>query len=195
MATSFPTSLDSFTNPSASDALDSVSVPHADQHANINDAVEALQAKVGVDGSAVTSSLDYQVNGLPAGLLGSDSTTSDLTLSTSDTDIVNTFVTLSTSRVLKITGYIGQLDNPSTTLNVTMRLRSDVAGSGVQYEISLTSLSSSAPSTVGLVMYVATFAAGTYNFYLAASTSTGTARANGSASRRHYVLVEDVGAP
>ena len=60
MATSFPTSLDSFTNPSASDALDSVSVPHADQHSNLNDAVEALQAKVGVDGSTVTSSLDYQ---------------------------------------------------------------------------------------------------------------------------------------
>jgi len=135
------------------------------------------------------------MNDLPAGLLGSDETGADLTLSTTDTDIVNTSVTLSTSRVLKITGYIGQLDNPSTTLNVTMRLRSDVAGSGVQYEISLTSLSSSAPSTVGLVMHVATFAAGTHNFYLAANTSTGTARANGSPSRRHYVLVEDVGAP
>ena len=61
MTTNFPSGLDSFTNPTATDAMDSVTVPHADQHANVNDAVEALQAKVGVDGSAVTSSLDYQV--------------------------------------------------------------------------------------------------------------------------------------
>lgn len=61
MTTNFPSGLDSFTNPTATDAMDSATVPHADQHANVNDAVEALQAKVGVDGSAVTSSLDYQV--------------------------------------------------------------------------------------------------------------------------------------
>jgi len=59
MATNFPTSLDSLTNPSATDTLDSP--PHDEQHADANDAIEALQAKVGVDSSAVTSSLDYKV--------------------------------------------------------------------------------------------------------------------------------------
>jgi len=59
MATNFPTSLDSLTNPAAGDSLSSPS--HSAQHSNVNDAVEALQAKVGVDGSAVTSSLDYKV--------------------------------------------------------------------------------------------------------------------------------------
>ena len=34
------------------------------QHADANDAIEALQAKVGVDGSAVTTSLDYKVANL-----------------------------------------------------------------------------------------------------------------------------------
>jgi hypothetical protein len=53
MATSFPSSLDSFTNPSASDALDSVSVPHAAQHANLNDAMEAVQAKLGVGAGTI----------------------------------------------------------------------------------------------------------------------------------------------
>lgn len=61
MATNFPTSLDSLTNPSSTDAMDSATVPHATQHADLNDAVEALQAKVGVDSSAVTTSLDYKV--------------------------------------------------------------------------------------------------------------------------------------
>jgi hypothetical protein len=59
MATNFPTSLDSLTNPTSGDTLDSPD--HAGQHADVNDAVEALQAKVGVDGSAVTTSLDYLV--------------------------------------------------------------------------------------------------------------------------------------
>ena len=59
MATNFPASLDSLTNPTSSDSLNSPS--HSAQHANVNDAVEALQAKVGVDSSAVSSSLDYKV--------------------------------------------------------------------------------------------------------------------------------------
>ena len=59
MATNFPASLDTLTNPTSSDSLSSPS--HSAQHANVNDAVEALQAKVGVDSSAVTSSLDYKV--------------------------------------------------------------------------------------------------------------------------------------
>jgi hypothetical protein len=62
MATNFPTSLDSLTNPTASDKLNSGTVPHATQHATLNDAVEALEAKVGVDGSAVTTSHDYLID-------------------------------------------------------------------------------------------------------------------------------------
>lgn len=61
MAITFPTSLDSLTNPTASDKLNSVSVPHATQHSDINDAVEALEAKVGINDSAVATSLDYIV--------------------------------------------------------------------------------------------------------------------------------------
>ena len=60
MATNFPTSLDSLTNPTATDTLDSP--PHDTQHADANDAIEALQAKVGIDGSTVTTSIDYQLN-------------------------------------------------------------------------------------------------------------------------------------
>jgi len=59
MATNFPTSLDALTNPASGDALNNPS--HSAQHANANDAIEALQAKVGVDSSAVTTSLDYKI--------------------------------------------------------------------------------------------------------------------------------------
>jgi hypothetical protein len=59
MATNFPTSLDSLTNPTSTDGLDNPS--HSAQHADANDAIEALEAKVGVNSSAVATSLDYLV--------------------------------------------------------------------------------------------------------------------------------------
>jgi hypothetical protein len=59
MPTNFPTSLDSLTNPSSGDTL--AAVDHAAQHANANDALEALEAKVGADASAVTTSHDYKL--------------------------------------------------------------------------------------------------------------------------------------
>jgi len=61
--TSFPTGLDALTNPTSSDGLNSPD--HAGQHADANDAIEALEAKVGVNSSAVVTSLDYKVtNGI-----------------------------------------------------------------------------------------------------------------------------------
>ena len=48
MATNFPSSVDSFTNPTSSDTL--ASVPHASQHADVNDAVEAIETAL-LDGA------------------------------------------------------------------------------------------------------------------------------------------------
>ena len=49
MSTSYPSSLDNFVNPTPSDSLNSGIVPHAQQHANLNDAVEAIQTVIGVN--------------------------------------------------------------------------------------------------------------------------------------------------
>jgi microcystin-dependent protein len=74
MATSFPTSLDALTNPTGSSSL--TSPDHAGQHTDANDAIEALQAKVGINSSAVTSSLDYKITtGIPSGVINMWSTT------------------------------------------------------------------------------------------------------------------------
>jgi hypothetical protein len=48
MATNFPTSLDTLTNPSATDTLDSP--PHDEQHADANDAIEAIETAL-LDGA------------------------------------------------------------------------------------------------------------------------------------------------
>ena len=49
MSTSYPGALDSFVNPTATDTLDSATVPHAAQHDNINDAMAAVQVTLGVN--------------------------------------------------------------------------------------------------------------------------------------------------
>ena len=59
--TIFPSSLDAFTNPASGDYLDSSVVPHHIQHGQVNDAIAAIEAKLGVDSSAVTTSLDYLI--------------------------------------------------------------------------------------------------------------------------------------
>ena len=62
MAITYPTTLDSLTNPTASDKQNSPAL--YTQLSDLNDIAEALQAKVGVDSSAVTSSHDYKLSGV-----------------------------------------------------------------------------------------------------------------------------------
>jgi hypothetical protein len=62
MAISFPVSLDELINPQASDSVQSPS--HSEQHADANDAIVALQEKVGVDNSTDINSLDYKIRQL-----------------------------------------------------------------------------------------------------------------------------------
>ena len=57
MAITYPTTIDSLTNPTAANTQDSPS--HSTQHSDLNDIVEALEAKVGVNSSAVAASIDY----------------------------------------------------------------------------------------------------------------------------------------
>lgn len=57
MTTAFPGAIDNFTNPVAADPLDSVTVPHATQHADINDAVEAIETQIGTTAVPVLARL------------------------------------------------------------------------------------------------------------------------------------------
>ena len=56
----FPTSLPSFSNPTASDYLNSPA--HHTPHSSVNDEVAAMAAKVGITSSAVTTSHDYKLS-------------------------------------------------------------------------------------------------------------------------------------
>jgi len=49
MPSQYPSALDNLINPTANDALNSVTVPHHLQHANANDALEAIQTVLGIN--------------------------------------------------------------------------------------------------------------------------------------------------
>ena len=57
MASTYPTSLDAFINPTSSDLLTSPS--HSQQHSDINDAVEALEAKVAIGNTVLGTYTAY----------------------------------------------------------------------------------------------------------------------------------------
>jgi hypothetical protein len=116
MATNFPTSLDSLTNPAAGDSLSSPS--HAAQHSNVNDAVEALQAKVGVDGSAVTGSLDYKVANQGLTLVKSQtigSGVSSVTVTDAFSATFNNYRVIISGVTSSISGSVPRLQLGSTT--------------------------------------------------------------------------------
>jgi len=63
MSTSYPSNLDDFLNPIGTDILDNANpaLKHATQHDDANDAIEAIEAKLGVDSSANTTTIDYKI--------------------------------------------------------------------------------------------------------------------------------------
>ncbi len=66
MSINFPSTLDSLPNPTNTDLMENatLALDHDQQHSNANDAIEALEAKVGANSSAVTTSHDYKLSGV-----------------------------------------------------------------------------------------------------------------------------------
>ena len=60
--TNYPTTLDDATSLPVEAASTALSVNHVTAHQNVQDAIEAIEAKVGVDSSAVTTSHDYKLS-------------------------------------------------------------------------------------------------------------------------------------
>lgn len=62
MATDYPNGIDNFVNPTASDTLDSATVPHATQHANANDAIEAIENELGTNPKGTYASVKARLD-------------------------------------------------------------------------------------------------------------------------------------
>jgi hypothetical protein len=64
LATNYPTSKDNLTNPAATESMEG----HAALHGNVNDAIEAIETKLGINGSNDVNSIDYKVSQLQTSL-------------------------------------------------------------------------------------------------------------------------------
>ena len=83
MATTYPTTKQSIPNPTSTDLLENATatLDHDYQHATINDTIEAIQDKLGMDSSAVTTSHDYKLSAVTGSEKALTSGTSTQTVS------------------------------------------------------------------------------------------------------------------
>ena len=140
MTTNFPTSLDALTNPTSTDSLTNPS--HADQHANANDAIEALEAKVGINGSAVTTSVDYLVT--QANAIGSSGLVSGTYYTTSS----NTGSTQATVTTTGTVSYLPFLVERTTTFDrIACRTSTTITGTST-VRLGIYNNSNKQPTTV-----------------------------------------------
>jgi hypothetical protein len=152
VASNFPTSLDNFTNPSSGNTLDSPS--HSLQHSDINDAVEAMQRKVGVGSAVAGSASAGQVLTISAAGTSTWSTlpaSGALTLisTTSFSGVGSHFVTAFSSTY---TDYLINLNltNASTGMTLYLRLgNSGTANTGGYYYLGSTSTNATLANFTG----------------------------------------------
>lgn len=194
MAINFPTSLDVFTDPSASDQLNLPS--HSGQHTDLNNAVEALEAKVGADSSAVTSSLDYKIAQLEARTSGKILQVVSSTYSTAETTtsgtLVDTSLTASITPSSASNKVLVMIASPLNVNNTGSTTNSGEGRVGIKrdstdvYSINYhmhyfdsagsTDRGMSANGTITYMDSPATTSATTYTFRFAASSCTMTAQ-------------------
>lgn len=106
----FPTTLDSFPSSATLAAHNLDTDPHSTLHGNLGSAIAALEAKLGVDSSAVTSSVDYKINHLGG----------DLTGTVTSATIANAAVTLAKQANLAANSIIGNnTASPATPIALT----------------------------------------------------------------------------
>lgn len=129
-ATSFPTSLDSLTNPSGTDSVATVS--HSSQHSNANDAIEAIEAKVGTGASTPTANTVFFGNGV--GTSAWSATPSLTTLTLSGLGTFGSFISNASSTVIgnfNITGNSTSTNATTTNFFTTLASSTSTFGSGL----------------------------------------------------------------
>lgn len=155
LATNFPESLDTLTNPNGTSSLSNPS--HAQQHANANDAIEALQNKVGIDGSEDINSLDYKVSTIESQLndIGnSTDTITELLGLDGNNDLVVTGIenktTLDTfgKTVYRTIRYVIQFSRGSEHVSETL----DIVQDGTDFHVSETVISSNTENSLATTL-------------------------------------------
>ena len=191
----YPDDLDNFTNPATTDPI---SADHAEQHGNANDAIEELEAKVGVDSSAVTTSHDYKLSGVTGtekalsnatGSVGGENlSTSSIYLDyqqitsnaassgtglTAVAGLVSTVTIPEGGRKVKITVFAGRFTNNGAGQYATLTIWDGAIGTGTQIALSQYDPSTNGYEVPVICMAVVTPAAGSKTYRVALTASAG----------------------
>lgn len=111
MATNYPTSLDSYA--ALVDNTDGIVAAHPN---NRGDAIEALEAKVGIDSSAVTTSHDYKLTHLPAQVQNLDIGAYELRAQTLEADVTTGTAPLTIASTTVVSNLnVDQVDGKDST--------------------------------------------------------------------------------
>jgi len=135
----FPTSLDSFVNPTTNDFLNSPN--HVSQHSDINDAVEALEAKLGISASTPASGKLLRGTGAGSSAWDKDAPTGTIVGTTDSQTLTNKTLTSPTINTAII-------NNPTLATNTVSEYTAaaGVTIDGVLLKDSVLQTSNSVPS-------------------------------------------------
>lgn len=122
MTTSYPGAYDDFTNPSSGTQLSATGLKHHEQHANLNDAVEAIEHVLGPSTGAVTTGVLYSLTSVSGQITTLNSTVSGIGSGGAPTS--GTYLTLSS-----LSGAAARTFTPGASLSGTD------AGSGSTYTV------------------------------------------------------------
>ena len=104
MTTSYPGTIDNFINPASSDALGSTTVPHANQHDNINDSVKAIEVELGVLPKGTFTNVTTRLNSLAPIASPSFTGTATFSGSMADPSLSGAYCLLSSSDAFTVLG-------------------------------------------------------------------------------------------
>ena len=163
MSTLFPNNLDDATSLPVEAASTALSVNHVTAHQNVQDAIEAIEAKVGVDSSAVTTSHDYKLSAV---------TGSDKALKSGTSTQSVTGLTLASPKITVGSDAVGDLHYVSNVDGTQSRLAKGndnqilkMNGTALNWEDEITTVNAS--TTVAGIVELATTA------QVTAGTATG----------------------
>lgn len=122
MATSYPGGIDAFTNPTATDSLASATVPHATQHANANDAIEAIETELGTNPKGASASVKARLDTLDTTVSGKAPSASPTFTGTVTTPLTTAgYVKTSAGGVLSSAAAIAQADVTNLTTDLAAK--------------------------------------------------------------------------